>query len=1654
MSEFTGERFHPEMAGQIAFEHLHRYYLAAALCKRKRVLDVACGEGYGSAILAAHAEVVTGADIASEAVTHARERYARPNLAFVEASAAELPFGDASFDVVVSFETIEHHDRHKEMISEISRVLAPGGLLIISSPNKQYYSIETGYVNPFHVKELFRDEFVALVAGRFPHTRLLSQRVVHGSLVVPEDKPGAAFRSMRLKSDALEAQSGLGRPLYDILLASDGKLPSLHASLFEQDMYELDAATFYGVHLPERVAEGDNKVAQLEIALQEKPASEAALREMLDAGSARLSGLLSDTRESLLAALEASRAAVEEKDARLQEAAVAAAAAAAERDAVRASVASLERQLDASRVDFKTEIERREAALSAVQAEGDRRAAELAAAEAKCSQVASELERTSTRLEEARAAISERDDLLQAERASRLALEKRIEACERTVSEFERTVSEMEQAAAVRESRISELSERNKQLEEAVTQRELELVRTKQELEAEFTEARTVLAMRERDLLDRKQALEAELDQARQAVRRLESRVQDIRSLAESRGAELEEVLSSRSWRLTAPIRWARRGFSGSPFDLVKSGGAGASRVRPALEPAPAVASFPAAEAVQEEPAANDASAMAGMRDRYLERLFAQESDGVADDYVQRTDAPTPVAEELRAKLIAYYLPQFHPIPENDEWWGKGFTEWTNVTKAVPQFIGHHQPQLPTGLGFYDLRLADVIREQVALARQYGVHGFCFHYYWFAGKRLLEKPLDLFIENRDIDFPFCLCWANENWTRRWDGFDNEILIAQEHSPENDLAFIEDLAPYLRDERYIRIDGRPLVIVYRPSILPDCRGTLVRWREYCRENGIGEIFLAMVQFDAHDPRAYGFDAALEFPPHKLAAGLDAINGQLEIVNPDYRGHVVHYQSIVDRARTMPRPEYPLVRGVFPGWDNEARRPGKGYTFAFSTPERYQAWLEHAVEYAEANPVAGERIVMVNAWNEWAEGAHLEPDRRFGYGYLQATRDVVVRPPQAPKVVVVSHDAHPHGAQYLALNLVKEFQRIGCTVEVVLLGPGMLSERFEQCCATHRLYGSDAKSPEDLARELVGRGFDLVVANTAVSGHAAGKFHEAGAVVVSLVHELPGIIREYGLEGAVKELVRSADRIIAPSAPVAEGLRKTAPGEALERALAIRPQGLFTRSRYRSAADNSMARGALREKLHLPADSRIVLTVGYADRRKGVDLMVDVAGRLGNRRDDVHFVWVGHHDESIHHETVAALARNGMSDRFHFVGLDFDTDDYYAGADVYALASREDPFPSVVLESLSVGVPVIAFQGTGGAADLLERQGGKVVPAFDVDAYADAIDGLLQDDPARMALGEAGREAIDREFSFRTYAMDLLWHGGVAVPRVSVVVPNYNYAHYMRARLDSISAQTLPLYEVIVLDDCSTDDSIQVFRTLRGEMDPEPQLVVNSTNSGSVFRQWLRGVELARGDFVWIAEADDLCSPAFLERLLGPMLQDPSVVMAYCQSRQIDERGHVMADDYLAYTDDISKTRWRRAYVEDGAEEVGQGMAIKNVCPNVSAAVFRKDALLAVLREHIEEICSFRVAGDWIAYLHLLQRGKVAYVPEAGNSHRRHSSSVTLDFDKARHLDEIRRAQARARELFDLSTAVRGSQDAYAASVARQFGLGEQQAQGAR
>ncbi|MGC1305929.1 MAG: glycoside hydrolase family 99-like domain-containing protein [Phormidesmis sp.] len=416
------------------------------------------------------------------------------------------------------------------------------------------------------------------------------------------------------------------------------------------------------------------------------------------------------------------------------------------------------------------------------------------------------------------------------------------------------------------------------------------------------------------------------------------------------------------------------------------------------------------------------------------------------------TGYPQVNISESDIRLIAYYLPQFHPIPENDEWWGKGFTEWTNVSKAQPLFDGHYQPHLPADLGFYDLRLPETREAQAKLAKKYGVYGFCYYYYWFSGKRLLERPLDEMLASGKPDFPFCLCWANENWSRRWDGAENDILMAQDHSADNDKSFAESLLPYLRDKRYICVEDKPLLVIYRANLIPGISEAISRWRSVFRENGIGEVYLcgALTFGQTVEQTAeMGFDASVEFPPHGVSARLLDPN-QLGANN--YQGNIYEFGDVVSHslAASMPENETKFLTAMA-GWDNTARKGKAGNVFLNSSPETYEWWLRGLIEKTKRRYRSDERIVFINAWNEWAEGTHLEPDTRYKHQYLEATSKALSGNNSLNSLVNLLRHLPIESAEHLN-ELLDETQRKIASFNRAMDSTVQLSERLTHKCVT--------------------------------------------------------------------------------------------------------------------------------------------------------------------------------------------------------------------------------------------------------------------------------------------------------------------------------------------------------------------------------------------------------------------------------------------------------------------------------------------------------------------------------------------------------------------------------------------------------------------------
>lgn len=357
-------------------------------------------------------------------------------------------------------------------------------------------------------------------------------------------------------------------------------------------------------------------------------------------------------------------------------------------------------------------------------------------------------------------------------------------------------------------------------------------------------------------------------------------------------------------------------------------------------------------------------------------------------------------ATSTSIKLIAFYLPQFHLFEENDLWHGKGFTEWRNVTSSIPIFAGHNQPQMPADLGFYDLDNIETFEKQIEIAKNYGIYGFSFYYYWFQGKKLMERPIYNFLKHKNLNFPFCLCWACENWSKLWDGGNKEVLMHFDFLEKDIDSWWSDILPFLEDERYIKINNKPLIQIYSGfKIKQEVFNIFIKKIEEKAKakgfDGVYATFIISTHTLKNKENIHKYEnikGYVEFFPScfKLEKKLLKVNYKL----PYFNGKIFDFPKTISNFKRPIEPIFENVkifRGCFTAWDNSARKARTGANiFHGTTPKLYFKWLKQIITWTKNNLEKEEQFVFINAWNEWAEGAHLEPDKKFGYAYLKATK----------------------------------------------------------------------------------------------------------------------------------------------------------------------------------------------------------------------------------------------------------------------------------------------------------------------------------------------------------------------------------------------------------------------------------------------------------------------------------------------------------------------------------------------------------------------------------------------------------------------------------------------------------------------------------------
>jgi GT2 family glycosyltransferase/SAM-dependent methyltransferase len=1051
--EFTGERFVPLVEGDIQLEHLHRYHAARQVVHGKRVLDIACGEGYGSDILATAAASVIGVDVDDATVAHAQRVYSRANLSFLQGDCVAIPIGDASVDVVVSFETIEHLTDHNRMMREIKRVLTPVGVLVLSSPDKREYSDIPNYQNPYHLRELYLSELHELLSRHFAHHNIYGQRVVYASAIAPTTSGSVPFIGYRTDSGGVVEGTGLPNPVFLIAVASDDGVPDLPAGLFipQRPPYLSEITA-----LSERVCGHKKREAAdgLRIAsLQEELAGLQQKLAELEAHAALRVASLRGELDRQVAALEALNQAYLKstswrvtKPMRMVKSTLYLGLAQAVRFTYRTFPVPFGVKLGIKNYLFthhgptfrrtgaylrwQQGRPHRPSTAAALPPPGPTEMSWAADGRREWQSYDSVKQRIRAILAQRRATVRYvprpmiklgEQDYVSA--AARIDLPPSGDAPEVSVilpvfNELTCTIECILSLAAAADSISFEVIVAN----DASTDRTQEVLNpvphlrlTNQPRNVGFlrncnSAAQIALGHRLVFLNNDTQVSKGWLAgllrafDEKDGVGAVGPRVVYPSGALQEAGVRirregavemigLNDAPDAPRWSYRRDVDYVSGVCMMLDRALFESLGGFADDLAPAYcedldlclrirARGLRVLYTPDAEISHHLSKTSNSVGNA-----YKNRLIARNMQHLAD----RKQVALDAIDDLR--VIAFYLPQFHPVPENDLWWGPGFTDWTNVAKAKPNYVGHYQPRLPADLGYYDLRVEDVMDKQWDLAARYGVDGFCYYYYWFHGHRLLDGPLDRLLLPDSEAHPFCLCWANENWTRKWDGQDKEVLIAQRHSAEDDLAVIRDLMRYMRHAAYIKIRGRPLLLVYRTDLFPDFKTTAQNWREECRKLGLGEIYLAFVESfgfaDANaSPAAYGCDASVEFPAHNMP---DICGPSGPLLNLAFEGRVADYETTAVRYATRRHPGFTRFRTVMPGWDNTARRPNNSFCLDNATPGAFQAWTEAVIAEAKCDLQGDARLVFVNAWNEWAEGAYLEPDRRFGHSFLEAIRN---------------------------------------------------------------------------------------------------------------------------------------------------------------------------------------------------------------------------------------------------------------------------------------------------------------------------------------------------------------------------------------------------------------------------------------------------------------------------------------------------------------------------------------------------------------------------------------------------------------------------------------------------------------------------------------
>ncbi|MBI1495084.1 glycoside hydrolase family 99-like domain-containing protein [Halocynthiibacter styelae] len=893
---------------------------------------------------------------------------------------------------------------------------------------------------------------------------------------------------------------------------------------------------------------------------------------------------------------------------------------------------------------------------------------------------------------------------------------------------------------------------------------------------------------------------------------------------------------------------------------------------------------------------------------------------------------------------------------------------WERVTIGQPCFGDHQQPRIPGALGSYAQSDPNVLRDQVHQAQHCGVSAFIFHH----RPGNANVSLSQLRNDSQLEMSFCL-----------------LLKTDPVTPE-------DLSDHLTDPRYLQLNNRPLFTFEGHSKPPaGLRDTIQRM------TGHSPLFFTVQASESDNPLTRGFDGAIELSPDKFTREMPDHALDARVFDPANIQKTWDYAEFALKSNRFSDVSYPLIQGAFPDWDSHSQHQLHSGTILNASPAAFQDWISTLTARAQAHPVYGSPVIAINGWNSWDSCAYLEADQHHGFAYMNALQRALQHdapPPAHFSTLLVGHDAFPSGAQRLLLNIARSLSGTGRhSVAVVLLGDGPLLAEYEASVPTWVVHNQADLAA--LIRQDMFRTLKTIVLNTTICGSAVQTLSQHGAEIRVLIHELSGILEQNNLQAETNALVEHADQLIFPAQLVAGEFATFSDDPDQCRAKThIAPQGLY------QLPDALSNKHAARETLGISQDAHVFLSVGYGDKRKGFLEFLKIAGKLAQSDPKAVLFWIG----GISGDVLPQL------DRFREAhpGLTLRTPgwvensyDYMHAADVLFLVSREDPFPSVVLEALYAELPILAFDTRIGNLHLI-RQFGEVIEAGKFGKFARRATKLVLSPPENM---HTARRLIEEEFNFFNYAHNLI----AREDGVSVVVPNYNYAPYLEQRLSSLFQQTLLPRDVLAIDDASSDDSVTLLASAQASATCPYHIRVNPTNSGSGYLQWHAGAVQARGDFIWIAEADDSADDGLLEKTL-PLFDDPSVGFAFTDSNVIDGTGQHVGQRYASYADTVEPGFLRQSFTMPGPEFLRRALTVKNLIVNGSAVIWRRSAFLQAWDTLPDDLRPHPLVTDWALYATACSAGHhIGYVADPLNMHRRHDSGVTQSLNPQSHLDAIER-----------------------------------------